>query len=123
MIGKLQEVPEELRRQFSITPSNLACFSEGAVKFELYLVPALMSLIEGMHNREAVKGVVDQFDLLVTLSSKVHEECEFPELLHHQVLVSRLLIEHRLQDSCVIESSRNSDEEIGSFLVLTKLLE
>ena len=82
-----------------------------------------MSLIEGMHNREAVKGVVDQFDLLVTLSSKVHEECEFPELLHHQVLVSRLLIEHRLQDSCVIESSRNSDEEIGSLLVLTKFLE
>ena len=92
---------------------------------ELYPIPALPSLVERVHDREAVEGVVLKVSLphtLVRLSRQGHEIAELTELLENKILVRSLLEAHGLEDGLVGKFVCQPHKEGSSVFVLPKLL-
>ena len=90
LVGKHQQVPEELNRQVRITASDLAIGTKRAVKLSLYCVPPLASLVEWMDKGEAVEGVASKIFIVVPhnhfiigLACKRHEIRKLAKLLQH----------------------------------------
>ena len=92
LTAQLQQIPEELDSQVNIT-HVLRVTTQTRVQLEPNAVPTFVSLIEGMHHSETVKGVVLQVKFLVALASQDHEQSKFAELSEVEVLECCLLLE------------------------------
>ena len=125
LVGQQEQVAEELDSKVRIAICDFAVRAQKTVKRELNLVPAFAGLVQRVHNRETVEGVVLQVSLahlLVRLASQGHEVAELSVLLEHQMLVSGLFEAHGLEDSLVCQLICQTREKEGCMLVLSKPL-
>ena len=123
LVGEEQQVAEKLHCELRIAVGVLTVGSQQGVQLILDGVPAFASLVERMHDCEAVERVVLEVSLahaLVGLASQRHVVGELAVLGQHEVLVGGLLEAHGLQYRLVSQLVCQAHKKVCRMPVLAK---